>query len=61
MFNIITCRCDQCNKRDLGIEHYHMETPVLFICRRCDPKQFKELATQHVFNIVVGSLAEAVS
>ena len=51
-----TCRCDQCRKTGVGLEYYHMETPVLFICAKCEPNQFAEHATQIVFNTVVASL-----
>lgn len=56
-----TCRCDQCRKTGVGLEYYHLETPVLFICRACEPKHFVERATQLVFNAVVASLFNRVA
>lgn len=56
---IKSCRCDQCRKLGLGLEYYHMETPVLFICRECEPKQFIEYSTQLVFNAIAAAFLEA--
>jgi len=59
--SVTHCQCDLCRKRDLGVMYYHCETPVLFVCRTCEPKQFKEHATQFVFNAIVASLTEAAA
>jgi hypothetical protein len=40
----------------VGLEYYHLQAPVLFICEKCEPKQFKEHASQLVFNSIVTNL-----
>lgn len=37
------CRasCDSCKETDLGVMFSHLGAPVLFQCRRCDPKNFE--------------------
>jgi hypothetical protein len=41
---IIKDKCDCCGKRELGVELYHLGTPVLFHCRGCQPKTFEQQA-----------------
>lgn len=62
---IKTCRCDRCNKTALGLEYYHLDTPVLFVCLACEGglenPHCNTLVTQVVFNAVVAGLFPAAA
>lgn len=55
-YEIETCRCDSCEERNVGIMYLHYGSPVLFVCRDCQPKQFTEYASAEVFCAVLESL-----
>lgn len=33
-----TDTCDLCHRHAAGTEHYHMNTPVLFVCDGCESR-----------------------
>lgn len=51
-----TCRCDLCSKKEVGIEYYQHGTPVLFVCRGCQPREVAHMAAV----IVAEAVLEAV-
>jgi hypothetical protein len=48
--------CDTCRKYNIGVMHFHLGTPVLFLCRDCQPKAFTPIASLVVFTAVLESL-----
>jgi hypothetical protein len=50
------CRCDLCSKQEVGIEYFHLDTPVLFVGRCCQPREVADLAAI----IIAEAVLEAV-
>lgn len=47
--HIATDTCDTCKAEAVpGTQHYHLGSPVLFLCRACDPKSFDEIAREDI-------------
>lgn len=42
------CQCDDCLQEKISVIHKHMDTPVLAVCRDCNPRSFEEHAKREI-------------
>ena len=48
MSYIGVCQCDECREEKITVIHKHMDTPVLAVCRDCNPRSFEEHAKRDI-------------
>lgn len=46
--HIRTSECDDCRARAPGTLLHCRGTPVLFLCKRCDPRSFEMIARENI-------------
>lgn len=43
-----TTHCDECGAKAPGVMLHHSGTPVLFVCKNCDPPAFERQARSDI-------------
>lgn len=56
---ICECSCDDCGERRAGVMFHCRGTPVLFLCYKCDPRNFEKVGAQTVARVISYVLAAA--
>jgi hypothetical protein len=51
---IKTCKCDECDHTAPGVEYTSLGSPVLFVCKHCEPKGFEKQARQDIDSWLAG-------
>lgn len=51
---ISTSTCDECGTRAPGVDHTHLGSSVLFLCKHCSPQGFAAVAKQDVDSWLAG-------
>jgi hypothetical protein len=46
--SIKTCKCDDCGRTAPGLEYTSLGSPVLFVCKHCEPKRFEDVARKDI-------------
>lgn len=45
---IKTCKCDDCGRTAPGLEYTSLGSPVLFVCKNCEPAKFERVARKDI-------------